>query len=56
VTPGRGSGGARPGVHLASPEKIKGGRVADVYFNRTVEQLRHVSLRPGAPDGARAHY
>jgi nicotinate phosphoribosyltransferase len=40
VTSGRGGGGASAGFHLASPEEIKAGRVADVYFDRTVRILR----------------
>ena len=40
--------GDRPGFHLASPGEIKAGRVADVYFNRTVQILRARGIRTRA--------
>ena len=35
----------RPPFHLASPDEIKSGEVADVYFNRTVQILRTRGVR-----------
>jgi nicotinate phosphoribosyltransferase len=34
-----------PGFHVASLDDIKGGRIADVYFNRTVQILRARGIR-----------
>lgn len=39
------SAAARPAFHIATPEEIRGGRVADVYFTRTVQILRARGLR-----------
>jgi nicotinate phosphoribosyltransferase len=48
VTPGSRSDPPKPLFHLATPEDIKAGRVADVYFNRTVQILRARGIRTRA--------
>ncbi len=40
-----GSDPTKPHFHLASPEEIKAGAIADVYFNRTVQILRARGVR-----------
>jgi nicotinate phosphoribosyltransferase len=43
-----GGGAGRPFLHLASPEEIKAGAIADVYFARTVQILRARGIRKRA--------